>query len=148
MTFLAPSNLIINCSWGCFRSRSSKVTRSKRSNSEYFFFYSGCDTQNETFLHFKSNGKSLDNKSKRKVLRLYVYDQGQVKVRSNEVKFWTWYFCIKRVFIRCRLSRGFQWWSSFFAKCLEQPKINFENLTSSLQNSFFIITTPKNKLSS
>ena len=31
---------------------------------------------------------------------------------------------------------------------LEQPKINFENLTSSLQNSFFIITTPKNKLSS
>ena len=50
-------------------------------------FYSGCDTQNETFLHFKSNGKSLDNKSKRKVLRLYVYDQGQVKVRSNEVKF-------------------------------------------------------------
>ena len=46
---------------------------------QWILFYSGCDTQNETFLHFKSNGKSLDNKSKRKVRLWSRSGQGQVK---------------------------------------------------------------------
>ena len=71
------------------------------------------------FLHLKFSGKShLTIRENRR----YVYGQGQVKVRSNEVKFWTWYFCIKRVFIRCSSPGGIQWWSLFSAKWSKTAK--------------------------